>query len=206
VGPHQLRYFNNPNQNSQYAKDIIPGEYEGGFKLWDCTVDLASYLAEHQPMFQSKRVLELGCGHGLLGILAHKLGASEVCLQDYNQDVIQQLTKQTVALNCDQGTPFSYLCGDWTALKCTEQPFDIILGSELIYNEHNYSKLLACIQEFMAPSGVALLANKIYYFGVGGSMAGFRKAVEQRKLTCESLLRIVPTSGGNKKEIVKLTY
>lgn len=26
--------------------DIKPGVYEGGFKTWECAVDLASYLAE----------------------------------------------------------------------------------------------------------------------------------------------------------------
>ena len=76
------------------------GEYEGGFKLWDCTVDLAKYMIGVTDVFKGKRVMDLGCGHGLLGILAYKLGAKEVCLQDYNQDVIEKLTKPTVMLNC----------------------------------------------------------------------------------------------------------
>ena len=42
----------------------------------------------------------MGCGHGILGIMAKKLGASHVCLQDYNQDVIEKLTKYSVNLNC----------------------------------------------------------------------------------------------------------
>ena len=51
-------------------------------------------------MFVGKKVLEIGCGHGLLGVLAKKLGAAEVCFQDYNQSVIEGLTRQTVELNC----------------------------------------------------------------------------------------------------------
>ena len=43
--------------------------------------------------------MDLGCGHGLLGILAYKLGAKSVCLQDYNKDVIDKLTIPTVLLN-----------------------------------------------------------------------------------------------------------
>ena len=28
------------------ASDLIPGVYEGGFKLWECAVDLSRFLAE----------------------------------------------------------------------------------------------------------------------------------------------------------------
>ena len=27
------------------SSDLLPGTYEGGFKLWECAVDLASFLA-----------------------------------------------------------------------------------------------------------------------------------------------------------------
>ena len=61
----------------------------GGFKLWECGIDLAKYLAElwalkstRQETFcaseeehaSSKRALELGCGHGLPGIIAAMAG------------------------------------------------------------------------------------------------------------------------------------
>lgn len=110
----QLRYISNTNQLSHYAQDIIPGQYEGGFKLWECTIDLANYMTTVSHLFKGKRILEIGCGHGLLGILAFKLGASEVCLQDYNQDVIEKLTHSTVMLNCDSDKSFTFLYGDWT--------------------------------------------------------------------------------------------
>lgn len=55
----------------------------------------------------------MGCGHGLIGILAKKFGASQVCLQDYNIDVIEKLTKITVEINCPNQQGFEYLSGDW---------------------------------------------------------------------------------------------
>jgi len=57
-------------------------------------------MMENADLFKGKKVIDLGCGHGLLGILASKLGAKEVCLQDYNKDVIEKLTIPTVQLNC----------------------------------------------------------------------------------------------------------
>lgn len=54
----------------------------------------------------------------------------------------------------------------------------MIIGSEVIYNEGNYSKVLKFLEEFMKSEGSCLLANKVYYFGVGGTMVGFKKTIE----------------------------
>ena len=114
--------------------------------MWDCTVDLAKFMVQNRALFEGKSVMELGCGHGLLGILAGKLGAKTVCLQDYNESVIEKLTRLTVLLNCQTTDKFTFLHGDWETLECKNSPkFDILLGSELIYNEQSYPKLLHCI-------------------------------------------------------------
>ena len=51
--------------------DLVSGSYEGGLKLWECSIDLLSYLKtlELGPL----RVLELGCEHGLPGIYCTQL-------------------------------------------------------------------------------------------------------------------------------------
>jgi hypothetical protein len=59
------------------TSDLQTGVYEGGFKLWECALDLVTFLAK-DPRFQSfagKRVAELGCGHALPGIYALQRGA-----------------------------------------------------------------------------------------------------------------------------------
>ncbi|CAI5464640.1 unnamed protein product, partial [Closterium sp. Yama58-4] len=56
------------------TSDLVPGKYEGGFKLWEATVDLIEAVRQDMRdgtlSFRRKHVLELGCGHGLPGILA----------------------------------------------------------------------------------------------------------------------------------------
>ena len=55
------------------ATDLLPGQYEGGLKIWECSEDLVSYLSLNTPQaLQGKKVLELGCGAGLPGLLAFK--------------------------------------------------------------------------------------------------------------------------------------
>jgi hypothetical protein len=58
--------------NSQ--ADIIPGVYEGGFTLWECTLDMLNYLDRIE--FKDKVVIDIGCGLGLLGIKAILKGAA----------------------------------------------------------------------------------------------------------------------------------
>lgn len=62
--------------------DLIPQVYEGGFKVWECTQDLADFLDEKRE-FEDKRVCDLGCSAGILGILSLNLGAKSVHFQDY---------------------------------------------------------------------------------------------------------------------------
>jgi 2-polyprenyl-3-methyl-5-hydroxy-6-metoxy-1,4-benzoquinol methylase len=55
----------------------------GGLKIWECTRDLTDYLMQEGINFTGKWVLDLGCGTGLLGILAMYCGAQSVHFQDY---------------------------------------------------------------------------------------------------------------------------
>ncbi|NXW58667.1 MET18 methyltransferase, partial [Eurystomus gularis] len=80
--------------------DLIPGVYEGGLKIWECTFDLIDYLSEADVQFANKTVLDLGCGAGLLGIVALRGKAAEVHFQDYNSTVIDKITLPNAVANC----------------------------------------------------------------------------------------------------------
>ncbi|NXB98592.1 MET18 methyltransferase, partial [Orthonyx spaldingii] len=80
--------------------DLIPGVYEGGLKIWECTFDLMDYFSEAEIEFTNKTVLDLGCGAGLLGIVALRGKAERVHFQDYNSTVIDEITLPNVVANC----------------------------------------------------------------------------------------------------------
>ncbi|OLL23457.1 Histidine protein methyltransferase 1 [Neolecta irregularis DAH-3] len=73
------------------ANDLIPGIYEGGFKTWESTGDLITYL---HTLPLAKRMVELGCGSGLpscfMLMRALKQGREglRIILQDYNESVL----------------------------------------------------------------------------------------------------------------------
>uniref|UniRef100_UPI00398E57CC histidine protein methyltransferase 1 homolog n=1 Tax=Pristiophorus japonicus TaxID=55135 RepID=UPI00398E57CC len=83
--------------------DRVPGLYEGGRKVWECTYDLLAYLGGLE--LRGRRVLDLGCGAGLLGIAALRQRAAEVHFQDYNAAVIEGVTIPNVALSEGSGPP-----------------------------------------------------------------------------------------------------
>lgn len=56
------------------ASDLQTGVYEGGFKLWECSLDLVRFVERLPGFTMPRRVLELGCGHGLPGIHALQQG------------------------------------------------------------------------------------------------------------------------------------
>lgn len=52
------------------SSDLIAGEYEGGFKIWECTQDLVDYFtkANSENEFDRKRICDLGCAGEFLKI------------------------------------------------------------------------------------------------------------------------------------------
>ncbi|XP_004296995.1 PREDICTED: histidine protein methyltransferase 1 homolog [Fragaria vesca subsp. vesca] len=110
--------------------DLVPGKYEGGLKLWEGSLDLVKALSSEVQnghlSFAGKRVLELGCGHGLPGIVACIEGAAAIHFQDFNAEVLQCLTIPNVNANvpsfqppalqetkCDTGMEIRFFAGDW---------------------------------------------------------------------------------------------
>jgi len=47
--------------------DLVSGVYEGGFKVWEGSVDLVDYLIKEKVNLKGVKVMELGCGHAFPG-------------------------------------------------------------------------------------------------------------------------------------------
>uniref|UniRef100_A0A3Q1GC39 protein-histidine N-methyltransferase n=1 Tax=Acanthochromis polyacanthus TaxID=80966 RepID=A0A3Q1GC39_9TELE len=179
------------SRTAEQRSDLISGVYEGGLKVWECTYDLLELIEKDGETFGGKAVLDLGCGAGLLGILALKRGATQVHFQDYNSTVVEQLTVPNVMLNWNLSqhpllTKCHFFSGDWSTfldLVLKMDPptkFDIIFTSETIYNTVYYPVLHETLQKLLAPHGLVYLATKSHYFGVGGGLHLFETFVEER--------------------------
>lgn len=61
--------------------------------------------------------MDIGCGHGLLGITALKLGAASCYFQDYNKEVLDSTTKQNILINDLSLKNCLFIDGDWDNIK-----------------------------------------------------------------------------------------
>lgn len=159
--------------------EVVPGVYEGGFQLWECTVDLLKHMEQYD--FKDKNVFEMGCGRGLPGIYAALHGAKHVVLQDYNKDVIEQLTIPNVKLNeCPDGV-IQYSADAWKDVETRFEKgkYDFVLASETIYRKEQLPDHMAALKHLLSPNGIALIAAKRLYFGLSGSVIDFVQAAKE---------------------------
>jgi hypothetical protein len=97
--------------------------------------------------WHGKRIIELGAGVGLPGLLLSKYGASQVVLSDHSQDahVLQNL-KESVrmnALNC-LVEPL-----DW-GTRIASSNYDLIIGADIFYDPQLFEHTLVTIYQLLS--------------------------------------------------------
>jgi ribosomal protein L11 methyltransferase len=101
--------------------------------------------------FKSKKVLDMGCGTGILAILAEKLGAVELDAIDYDSLCYESTLENTALNQCSQ---INALCGSKEAIP--DKAYDIILANI------NRNILLDQLDRY---SDVLLPGGKLYLSG-----------------------------------------
>lgn len=110
--------------------------------MWPAGRVLARVLAERgEAGLKGRRVLELGCGLALPSMVASRLGA-DVLATDYHPDV-EPFLRSNLVRNAIIGVDFATL--DWSALGCDPDSFDLIVGSDLLYE----AKLIPMLAGFL---------------------------------------------------------
>lgn len=185
------------------GNDLIPDKYEGGLQIWECGIDLAKFISTKD--FTSKTVAELGCGGGLPALCALKKGAKYVLFQDFNAEVLANLTIPNILINCEeQKERCAFFSGDWKTVcstlqksKTVTQKYDVILTAETIYCTKNYLKLLDSFDILLKENGEIYVAAKTYYFGVGGGTRQFENRIleDKRFVSCVCWLQSEELSG-----------
>lgn len=126
-------------------------------RLWPASVGLAEYLVEHcADSLRGQRVLELGCGTALVGIVAASLGAHVVCSDIAPQAL--ELARLNAELN---GVRLAGTClVDWCAPPPLEA-FPLVLGADVLYDEVLVEPLTRTILGALADGGTVLLSDAI---------------------------------------------
>lgn len=129
-----------------------------GLLLWASAVGLAREIAASPRLVEGRRVLEIGAGIGLAGLVAAASGAAEVVQTDY-QEAALSLCAHNSAENGIAPDRIRTALGDWRAFPDLGQPFDLVLGSDVLYERTLHPPLLALLPTLVAPGGRLLLAD-----------------------------------------------
>jgi len=123
-----------------------------GVVLWPSAIALGHEVAARK--LAGKRVLELGAGTGLPGIVAAARGAGVV--QTDRHEVALHLSRRNAERN--GVTTIEHRAADWTAWTDRER-YDCILGADVLYGELLHAPLRAIFEANLAPGGEILIAD-----------------------------------------------
>lgn len=131
-----------------------------GIVLWPSAIALGHELATRNV--KGKRILELGAGTGLPGILAASLGAHVV--QTDRQNLVLHVCK----LNAERNgvTTIEHRVGDWTAWTDSAR-YDLIIGSDILYAEPLHPQLRQIFDTNLVTGGTLLIADPFRETSVG---------------------------------------
>jgi len=102
--------------------------------VWACSVVLSRYLELRRDLIVDKKVVELGCGIGLPGLTACKLGAGSVVLTE-RRGAIDAL-KECIVVNFGSESRINACALEWDLpvwSAVLQAPCDVILCSDLVY-------------------------------------------------------------------------
>lgn len=122
-----------------------------GIALWPSAIALAHDIVG-RPL-DGLRMLELGAGTGLPGIVAAALGA-RVVQTDRNAAALVVCRMNAVG----NGVALEQRAADWTAWKETDT-YDIIVGADILYADSVHPQLRHIFESNLAPGGRLLLSD-----------------------------------------------
>jgi predicted nicotinamide N-methyase len=125
-----------------------------GAMLWPASIALAHDLSARAELLRGKRVLELGAGTGVPGIVAASLGAT--VLQIDRSEVAIHLSRLNAQRNEQAGLVARV--AEWDAFH-SDEPFDLIIAADVLYVTNMHDRLRAICDAYLAPGGTALFAD-----------------------------------------------
>jgi predicted nicotinamide N-methyase len=145
-------------QNQDILLDVAEQmeHFPYGFLLWESAVGLARFLAANPALVAGKRVLELGAGVGLPGLVAQALGA-RVWQTDHQAGALA-----LARVNAYQNgiTGLERFTADWRAWTRREL-YDVLLGADILYERAMHFTLETIFRQNLAPGGLLLLSDPV---------------------------------------------
>jgi predicted nicotinamide N-methyase len=125
-----------------------------GVALWPAAIALAHDIIARADHVRGARLLELGAGTGLPGIVAASLGGRVT--QTDRHELALSVCRRNGARNGVTG--IEYRSVDWSAWNDAAS-YDWIMGSDILYAESMHPHLRRILESNLAPGGRVLLSD-----------------------------------------------
>jgi len=126
-------------------------------RIWPSSVALSEYLI-HQ-FFPTKltgvNVLEIGCGTGLPGVVAARLGAFTMFSDMV--PVTLEAVKETCHVN--HISNFDTRTLDWSEKIESKERYDLVIGCEVFYDEAILPDIARVLEQVLTPRGKAIFCD-----------------------------------------------
>ena len=149
---HVARLEDVVDRDSLLRDDVVPDPPYWAH-LWIGARAVAKALAEGGPL-EGRRVLDLGCGLGLPGLVAARLGA-EAWLVD-RESAALEFARESARRNGLGGV--HCVLADFTKTTLDAR-FDVIVAAELVYEAASYEALGAFLDRHLARNGEILVTD-----------------------------------------------
>ena len=113
--------------------------------VWPSSLVMSHFLLDFD--FKAKSVLEIGCGIGVTSLLLNHLDV-DISATDYHPEV-EGFLAGNVLINGGKKIPFERL--DWRTDLKSKKLFDVIIGSDLLYEDDHIFLLADFIQRHAQP-------------------------------------------------------
>ncbi len=123
--------------------------------LWPAAIGMAEFILENEPLFENKKLIEIGCGLGLPSISAAHL-AKEVTMSDYLDDALV-FAKRNAELNNLTNIKFENI--DWRNIDSSHQKYDVILASDIAYEQRFFDDLPNALKSMMHYNSMVVLSE-----------------------------------------------
>lgn len=127
-----------------------------GLMLWESALSLSRWLAAAGSRLRQARVLELGAGVGLPGLVARWLGAT-VCQTDCEPRALELARYNGM---CNQVDDVELLLADWREWN-EARLYDFIIGADILYERACHPYLAAILHRNLAEGGTVVIADPV---------------------------------------------
>ena len=123
--------------------------------LWESSIGLARHVEKIGTRLKDAHILEIGCGFGLTGIVACRMGA-RVIFTDVEQEALRFAHHNADQNGVSQRADFVQM--DWNT-PCFNRKFPYILAADVIYEEHHWTPIVSLLGNYLSSNGVALFSE-----------------------------------------------